>query len=219
VEKVIIRAATERTIVFRAENVRAIIAGRKTQARRLVSVRLAEHQTYPDFRKVDGMEAVYPCPYGGPGDHLWVRETIRRAPDGRWRYEADDRLVCPRRSNLERARTVGWSAGGSADVYPANCMPPWARRLVLEITDVRLQRLQDITIHDALAEGPPCWECDGPIDGVGKRGCACFNNRNAARASFVMLWERTHADTEPWASNPWVWAITFQKHEDAPQSR
>ncbi len=104
-----------------------------------------------------------------------------------------------------------------ADTYAAGYMPRGVARLVLEITDVRVQRLHDITIEDAIAEGPPCWSCGGPVDGVGTKGCVCFGSKNAARASFVMLWERSHAETEPWASNPWVWAITFRKIDGPPR--
>jgi hypothetical protein len=211
--------ATEKPIVFRGENVRAIIAGRKTQARRLVNLPLIDANRHLDFGKVNGRQAIGLCPYGSPGYRLWVRETIRRQTDGRWHYAADNELVTPSRSKVPPTHTVMSPDGVSEDAYPASYMPRWAARLVLEITDVRVQRLHEITIQDAVAEGPPCWACDGPVDGVGKKGCVCFENRNAARASYVVLWERTHAETEPWASNPWVWAITFRKIDNLPQER
>jgi hypothetical protein len=213
VEK-IIDSPTERPIVFRAENVLAIIAGRKTQARRLVDLRLE----ILALGKVNGTEALDLCRYGRPGERLWVRETIKREGDGRWRYAADNRPVRQRKFEGAPAGTTILPDGVSGAEYPASYMPRWAVRLVLEITDVRLQRLHDITLADAIAEGPPCWSCDGPIDGVGKKDCVCYGNTNAARPSFVMLWERSHSETEPWASNPWVWAITFRKIDRSRQS-
>lgn len=209
------KTATERPIVFRAENVRAIIAGRKTQARRVMNLELgdANHGRFAGDARDSRASGL--CPYGAPGDRLWVCETIRRERDGRWHYAADDTLVRPRKAP---PLTVMASHGVPADTYSDGYMPRWAARLVLEITDVRVQRLHDISIPDAIAEGPPCWSCGGPIDGVGAKGCVCFESKSPARASFVMLWEKTHAETEPWASNPWVWAITFRKIDGPPRN-
>ena len=89
-------------------------------------------------------------------------------------------------------------------------MPRWAARLMLDITDVRLQRLQDMSIEDAVAEGPSCWACGGPIDGTGRKGCLCFNAKTPARPAFALLWETFHEEREPWGSNPLVWVITFE---------
>jgi hypothetical protein len=197
---------TERPIAFRAENVLAIVAGRKTQARRLVD----PHPDGPSSEGVANMQGLDLCPYGSPGDRLWVSETIRRDNNGRWHYAADNELVSARKSKTAPL-TVAPLRGAPANTYTAGYMPRWAARILLEITDVRVQRLQDISIQDAVAEGPPCWSCGGPVDGVGMKGCACFGSTSAARPSFVMLWERSHAETDPWASNPWVWALTFRK--------
>jgi hypothetical protein len=197
---------TERPIAFRAENVLAIVAGRKTQARRLIDPR----PNGTSGEAIAKVPALGLCPYGGPGDRLWVSETIRRENNGPWYYAADNEPVPPRKFRTAPLKVVSLH-GAPADTYHAGYMPRWAARLLLEITDVRVQRLQDISIEDALAEGPPCWSCGGPVDGFGTKGCACFESKSAARASFVMLWERSHAETEPWASNPWVWALTFRK--------
>jgi hypothetical protein len=203
--------ALERPIAFRGENVRAIVAGRKTQARRLVDLQLDGANSEAHLTKVKSTQALGSCPYGGPGDRLWVSESIRREDDGRWHYAADNKLVVRARKIKIAPLTVLSPHGVPADTLAADYMPRWAARLVLEITDLRVQRLQDISIEDAIAEGPPCWSCGGPVDGIGKKGCVCFGSKSAARASFVMLWEQSHAETEPWTSNPWVWVLTFRK--------
>lgn len=82
-------------------------------------------------------------------------------------------------------------------------MPRFASRITLEITEVRVQRLQDITEEDALAEGIPL----GPIPGFPEvRGDQIFNN---ARAGYCQLWDSIHGDGS-WDLNPWVWALTFK---------
>lgn len=179
----------ERPIIFSSTMVRAILEGRKTQTRRIVRERDLPSPEYEYGR---------PCPYGVPGDRLWVRETwmpiasgqipgpVRygaayRADDGRkWREHttrvefADGREAGP--LHLEQAQH--WR--------PSIFMPHWASRITLEVTDVRVQRLQDISHDDAVAEG------------------------TAGRADFIGLWENING-RDSWKANPWVWAITFAR--------
>jgi hypothetical protein len=203
--------AVERPIIFRGENVRAIIAGCKTQARRVVKLPFHDPVSGNALSANEiGAAAARLCPYGAPGDRLWVCENLERKEDGRWYYAADDACLVPPREHERGAAKTLLPQGNTPESHPASYMPRWAARLILEITDVRVQRLQDISIDDAVSEGPSCWACGGPIDGVGKKDCVCYGTKSAARASFVMLWEVTHAESEPWAFNPLVWVLTFR---------
>lgn len=149
-----------------------------------------------------GFPRRYRCPYGAIGDRLWVKETWRPSKSaGDWdmdvRYEAD---------GLTRTVYDGefgardWSmpkAAARGNVSPL-FMPRWAARLVLEITEVRVERLNVISEADAQAEGsqePSLL----PIIG------ACWSERDA----FAKLWEHING-AGSWASNPWVWAVSFR---------
>ncbi len=223
--------ARERPILFSGAMVRAILDGRKTQTRRLLNVPPPpgttqlltgierEHDRWwpTDGRDYTG-DAIR-CPYGAPGDRLWVRETFAAAgqlvaydADG-WRGAVCDdgaggRLRIPhgfvstthddaiRRGNAEKlgARFGLQRFGGRW--RPSIHMPRWASRLTLEITGVRVQRLQDITEEDAIAEGVRL---------------APDQFAPSAVSAFAFLWDEINADRAPWASNPWVWAISFRR--------
>jgi len=211
----------ERPILFRGEMVRAILAGQKTQTRRLVKVDDGKVKLrgkgnawlYLDFDGVPGLswrpyggastrpyDPEAASPYGMRGDRLWVREAFRLRADqddkppsqdwwktGAW-YEADgncDPCGC---------------GGGAGRLRPSIHMPRWASRLTLEVTDVRVQRLQEISGNDVAAEmgWPPC-----------NRGPEC----PCARNMFRPAWDRIYGKRATWASNPWCWAITFRKVE------
>ena len=123
--------------------------------------------------------------------HLWVRETWGERDDGKVYYAADQEL-----GSLWVDR---WR--------PSIFMPRWASRLTLEVTEVRVQRLQDISEEDARAEGCP--------------GIGCYRNPNFTQLvtddgelpqeQFRKLWDSINADRAPWASNPWCWAISFRR--------
>lgn len=192
---------TERPILFQGAMVRALLAGTKTQTRRLVKpqpdTRPGMNCTRLIFKDRKGvmlldeaLEASEPrmylslCPYGKPGDRLWVRESgafaCREAPI----YAAD-------------GEQGGWKWA------PSIHMPRWASRILLEITEVRVQRLQDISEADARTEGyaigaPPC--TDDPV------------------GWYRRLWDSINAKTPgaAWADNPWVWAVSFQRIEATP---
>ncbi len=166
----------ERGILFSAPMVRALLSGAKTQTRRLTHWR-------PQ------------CPYGFPGDRLWVRET--------WAHDAD---------SLEDLRAMVEDIVGGSDCgpyyradgvhensglrwRPSIHMPRWCSRITLEITDVRVQQLQDITEDDARAEGVT----PEPGKNHGHVGAFCD------------LWESINGKRSTWASNPWVWAISFRR--------
>jgi hypothetical protein len=186
----------ERPILFSSPMVRAILAGTKTQTRRLVKpVRGFEHNNvcrpdmaadswavwwHGEFERVGCLQT---CPYGVPGDRLWVRETWQEnTPPSGYIYRADD---------VAGHIDSGWR--------PSIFMPREACRLRLEVTDVRVQRLQDISEQDAKAEGVPTRTY---TDGRGFE---------PATLGFRYLWDSINAKRAAWDSNPWVWALTFRR--------
>lgn len=197
----------ERPILFSAPMVRALLDGRKTQTRRVV--RAAEGCTVgvysQDGRGVvevvnveeDGDPADLPpiaCPYGVPGDRLWVRETFSI----KCGHEASEHAGCVLyyADEGERYKAV---LNASPPKKPSIFMPRWASRITLEVTKVRVQRLKEITGEDALAEGVV--EQNSEVDP------GAF-----ARVRFGFLWDSLNAKRGySWESNPWVWAITFRR--------
>ncbi|MBB3806370.1 hypothetical protein FHR51_002522 [Xanthomonas arboricola] len=146
------------------------------------------------------------CPFGKIGDRLWVRETThvdRTTSDSAElaRYSADRQPVCypvGTGNGYDGAWQLWWY---SRDTCSNIHMPRSACRLVLEITDVRVERLQAISEVDALAEGAMEWagEQDTPI--------RCLNTGDE-RIAFAALWDSTGGD---WDANPWVWVISFKR--------
>lgn len=216
----------ERPILFGGPLVRAILEGRKTQTRRVV--RDTDHWSCltgdcPHDRQSDCNKFMAAnCPYGVPGDTLWVRETWRaeELPDGLdgVRYAADGAFV-PIANTVEAADawTEAYANGKHGERWrPSIFMPRWASRLTLLVKSVRVERLQDITNEDARAEGIPCGdEAWHSVDGV-----AQFRDRfgwywngmrhNAPKFAFRAGWDTINGKRAPWASNPWVWAVEFE---------
>lgn len=200
----------ERPILFSGPMVRAILEGRKTQTRRIVKPQPADDVRTCNLpnNNVTGWESslrhsygpttVHVCPYGNPGDRLWVREKwaeMKWPPTGpRFVYSADkDCDFTPWRPSIH--------------------MPRWASRITLEVASVRMERLQDISEADAIAEGiervrgiergfkevTPLWKhyTDPSFQGADQRG------------SFRSLWQSINGP-ESWAANPWVWVVEFK---------
>jgi hypothetical protein len=202
----------ERPIIFRAEMVRAILAGRKTQTRRIVKPRHMATVGAEQFPIL----AMYPC--GSPGDRLWVRETCRaEAIDDEGlcgvRYVADGRFmpIANTREASDRWVQLYWYRGMEGATVPPIHMPRWASRITLEITDVRVERLQDISEADAVAEGckpiRPELVQDGLIVRLGR----------SAVEEFRLVWEQIHGGGS-WEKNPWAWVIEFKKLEQQEQA-
>ncbi len=206
-----------RPIIFTAASVRAILQGRKTQTCRVI--RFPPHTYEPTADWVQSIHqdgkgtwvawssdqadladftqraypdgGGFPCPYGSPGDRLWVRETWayvtlaanepadRLRPDGvpvHMLYRAD---AAP-----DWAEQVPWQS----PIF----MPRWASRLTLQIESIRALRLHTLTFEDIIAEGAP------------------FGNAATADDDFAVEWNAINARRGvPWTSNPWVWAVTF----------
>jgi hypothetical protein len=192
----------ERPILFSGPMVRAILAGRKTQTRRVVKPQprgdgittINEAPGWWDVAILPGgfdnggcmPIAEIKCPYGQPGDRLWVRETF--APNyfdtggtayrAEWRQYIDG--IC-----------------GEPAWKPSTHMPRRFSRITLEITDVRVERLQEISEADAIAEGA---QCPGVPASLTDRG------------AFAKLWNKINGPFA-WDDNPWVWVVAFRKSD------
>jgi len=206
----------EHPILFSGEMVRAILDGRKTQTRRLVRLPPGyEHgEVYGYEGSYNGRHCLacdpgpsraILCPFGVPGDRLWVRETWR---DGQYavgkEWDFDDRVGY--RASFVGDPALKWK--------PSIHMPRWASRLTLEVVSVRVERLQDITEADAQAEGVdsgapwfPPGQWSPPDEDPRQVG---YGRGNFALQNFRALWEHINGKRAPWASNPWVWVVTFK---------
>ncbi|BEA10517.1 TPA: hypothetical protein ACUK8L_000530 [Escherichia coli] len=201
---------TERGMIFNGEMVRAILDGRKTQTRRVVKFKPREPGLNLNFsglklghyRTGDASggyvlasrgamgcwnDKTYPvhCPYGQPGDRIWVRETFSAVPDH------DEPAGCS---------ALLYAADGNGPYgkwTPSIHMPRWASRILLKITDVRVERLNSISEEDAKAEGVPTECCV-----IGYKHFLGFRS----------LWKAIYGD-ESWQANPWVWVIEFKRIE------
>lgn len=204
----------ERPILFSDEMVRAILEGRKSQTRRVLKYQLPsgvevksvapwadglyriEHTPDPLPGGGQIIAARVCCPYGVPGDRLWIRES--------W-------------SCADPKREAEYPAAGEQDVYyratesypdqlrwrPSIHMPRWASRLILELTDVRVERLQEISEEDAKAEG---------VTLVCMKG---WEESRKYRIRFHEVWDELNAKRGfGWARNPWVWILTFKRVEE-----
>ncbi|HBO4454346.1 hypothetical protein CJU13_31080 [Pseudomonas aeruginosa] len=208
----------ERPILFTGPMVRAILEGRKTVTRRVVKPQPDFLGSMVDpntpFKTLDaGLHARITCPYGEPGDRLWVRETWHVGKPHDKTAPAD--ILAPLLAE-GRGITVLYTAGGWQSVGPAGReepiypddqplpdwagkgrpsihMPRWACRILLEITAVRVERLQDISDSGALAEGVSHSE---------------MHSGDSLVDVFARLWESTGGD---WAANPWVWVVEFKR--------
>lgn len=202
----------ERGMIFNAEMVRAILDGRKTQTRRPIKwkqtrfTEMAERDDgslWPWAEDCErGGDIWFACPFGEVGDRIWVRETfgwqIRRDPLG---GTGEFRVYRATTPDAVRYQTA---SGEVAPIkwIPSIHMPRWASRITLEITDVRVERLNAISEEDAQAEGvqPACYEITPP--------------EAAYRVSFGEVWRGIYGE-ESWEANPWVWVIKFKRVEEA----
>ena len=229
---------TELPILFNGEMVRAILEGRKTQTRRVVKPQPIWHDFTgtslscgPGF--VDYSGKLHRCPYGKPGSQLWVRETRFRfglwVTNGKtetgkqkWRFQP----------TTEEVHYAVEDNAALADVKKTSCrkngwyrrpsihMPRWASRINLLVKAVRVERVQNITEADAVAEGAYkghvclCPD-DQVIDQV--RYCGACGGRlvDVVEEHFRPLWDSTVKKKDlprfGWDANPWVWVVEFEK--------
>lgn len=193
----------EKGLIFNSEMVRAILDGRKTQTRRPVKFpvhdknlgcELAGNELAGELSAGNYLNSAF----GKPGDRIWVRETWNKY-GGLLTYRADHDWIDDMRK--ETVCTAKW--------VPSIHMPRWASRILLEITDVRVERLNAISEEDARAEGiidGGCLNCGEP------EPCGCANPEPDATDAFAYLWQSIYGQ-ESWNANPWVWVISFERIE------
>jgi len=186
-------AVKERPILFSGPMIRAILRDRKTQTRRAVNPQPWQEpdgalgwRSKGDYIEWNNGRGDL-SPYGVPGDRLWVRETwVPTSSEKSCVYRTDftDRIGHFWPSIAADPKDVTWK--------PSIFMPRWASRITLEITEVRVQRVQEISPDDIVAEGIP--------------------KHLNADTEYIRLWDFLNAKRGySWASNPWVWAIGFKR--------
>lgn len=197
----------ERPILFSGPMVRAILEGRKMQTRRVCkSIICTDLSDMPQhLTRYGAVATVAKCPYGQEGDRLWVRET--------WATYGMDALPDQERPLFYRADDVdrdGWATPPDLKWKPSIHMPRWASRITLEVTGVRVERLQDIRAHDAIAEGVE-------ISDLAKLHALALRkqgrNISAAVVEYGILWESINGPGS-WDVNPWVWVVEFKRVQE-----
>lgn len=202
----------ERPILFSAPMVRAILDGTKTQTRRQMKVQPDDNGTvtvgkiggsrgvaYIGNERSGGIVTRVPCPYGQPGDRLWVRETGWQRPERTPRmlregadtwapyyFDADEL------NDADREELKAWGFKRRPSIF----MPRQFSRLTLELTGIRVEQLQEISEADAMAEGVN-WQD------------RAWLSRFTARHVYTAVWERINGKGS-WAANPFVWVLEFQ---------
>lgn len=253
----------ERPILFSGPMVRALLEGSKTQTRRAL-----KEQPPEGCGKIEGPSMFAPtvfvrgeaqpgpevfgafsedgewsikCPYGQPGDRLWVREAWWQAGKTVFQYPGDDeggwggsnRIkfsadgAPPNEPNLEYPdglRNGAFSAAEPNRIWrkrPSIHMPRWACRILLEVVSVRVERLNDISNEDAIAEGLAAVSKDGKLvkygipdhDGL-PGGCDAgwpwVDWKHTPRNAFCQIWESING-AGSWDANPWVWCVEFKR--------
>lgn len=198
----------ERPIIFSGEMVRAILEGRKTQTRRVVKYNydvVGDDCGFPDYGFVDSrhreiVDILSRCPYGNPGDSLWVRET--------WSdYWMNEDVLDPRLRTIHYRSTWDKSLADDPLWKPSIFMPRWASRILLEVVSVRVERLHDITDNSSIAEGV-AWDNACPEE-VSSGWCP--GAYDTPRDAFSALWDSINAKRGyGWETNPWVWVVLFK---------
>lgn len=201
---------TERPILFSAPMVRAILDGTKTQTRRIAKGVATVHAvTGEPLAKLDSAGPRVSCPYGQPGDQLWVRETHAIVPRTAYAHSEGVQQTLRPDDPYEHDAAIyreGWTrSNGGFRWRPSIHMPRWASRISLEITRVRVERLQDISRADAMAEGirpfgdSNGWHVEHGIHYMGD-----------PEDSYFSLWEAINGPGSV-ESNPWVWVVEFRR--------
>lgn len=197
-------------IIFSGPMVQAILSGNKTQTRRILR-KQPQWVAYPNvpFSTPDANPiGIIPCPYGQIGSALWVREA--------WAYVQTEHhptgIRQPGVSWMCAIHRTGWS-GTSPKWRPSIHMPRWASRIALEVTRIRVQRLQEISAEDAIAEGivplslqagePGAWWTADPAAGPELHARSPYE-------AYRLLWEKIHGDGS-WDFNHWVWVVEFRR--------
>ena len=213
----------EHPILFKTEMVEAILSGAKTQTRRIVKLPtgyeiqktdicrevsptglkgrwgILAHDADPDLQ-VPQVKLI-PCPYGGIGDRLWVRETFAYVPATAYKHsDGVQQRLNPKDPVIAAIYRAGWDRCLPTAWKPSLHMPRWASRLLLEIVDIDIERLQDISEADAAAEGCDHSKSEAAIN---------IGWYIKPKKAFYQLWRSINGE-ESWDSNPWVWVVKFK---------
>lgn len=217
----------ERPILFNGDMVRAVLSGQKTQTRRVLKDPLDKtggqycvehadddpnmlvHIHSPKCEGYCDYVCSYSCPYGQPGDRLWVKKTHARHPQfAEVAYRADG-------EEFEDADGFTWHPKWTPSIF----MPRALCRIILEITDIRVERVQNITSDGAIAEGAyevrkvgdDIAHATWTMDGLDWR-------YDTPREAFAATWDSLYAARGlGWDVNPWVWVVTFKRAEEVCQ--
>ena len=178
----------DRPILFSAPMVRALLNGTKTQTRRVVK----RFEVRAGMPEPEMQSLLRCCPYGAPGDRLWVRETFAKID-----AQTQPWIETDYRATYTHGDRLGDSLGIKKRWTPAIHMPRAASRITLEVIGVRVERLQDISETDARAEG------------------AAAHNSPAAiltgyRQGYRLLWDSING-AGAWERNCWVWVVEFRR--------
>jgi hypothetical protein len=186
----------ERGIIMQGESVLGILEGRKSQTRRVIKPQptiITDQDHFRNYLQIHGRGVWFEgdpnktCPYGQPGDRPWVRETFCDLGAG------DNRIIYKASFDDLTAEMMRQSGHGTPIWKPSIFMPRWASRITLEIVNVRVERVQDISEEDAKAEGVTCPSFINP------------------RQAYYDLWDSINAERGyGWDVNPYVWVIEFK---------
>lgn len=211
-------AVREKPIIFSGAMVRAILSGAKTQTRRVVKPTIGPDAYWSKWEgecwRASGIIGDIPIPWrskilysphGDAGDRLWVREAWQAYEPQTRRFGGNSSLAGAQMRAYARPPIKGESIieyradrPGSACGWRSSLhMPRWASRLTLRITAIRVERLSDISNDDARAEG---------VDAIPDAPAALSH-----RTAFAGLWDKINGKTFPWAANPWVWCVSFER--------
>lgn len=232
----------ERPVLFSAPMVRAILDGTKTQTRRIMKPQLEivnveglfqswalpmkgnRHLLYPNAKQ----QVLDKCPYGKPGDRLWVRESwqcLLEAHNCKVGYAAtpDNWKNIDLEMLTQEQDEQAWHWAKKVGCAPSIHMPRWASRILLEILGVRVERLNDISEQDAKAEGLKAISKDGEtikygipdrdgLPGNDDLGWSWTDWKSSPVKAYSQLWERINGNGS-WDENPWVWVVDFKRIE------
>jgi hypothetical protein len=214
----------EKPILFSGEMVQAILDGRKTQTRRVMKPQpapgvlwggMVNDEAATDlgdhlFLSDNGNDYFMPCPYGKPGDRLWVRET--------WAFiDGDGEEISGEGEVIYKADSDRGLSQAPERWRPSIHMPRWASRITLEVTGIRVERVQEISDVDCIAEGtePICDDkrfCHGYPNDITPPDGSCEECSISPRGTFGFLWDSINGKRPGclWDSNPWVFVIEFR---------
>lgn len=208
-------ASRERPILFGAPMVRAILEGRKTVTRRALKLQPISQPEPTDsgtweIYRADELAGTIRCPYGQPGDRLWVRETWQgplvsseeMEADPSWHKDAtryQDPAHCAYRASGDSCEYVDPDDNFHCRWRPSIHMPRWASRILLEVTAVRVERLESISFDQARAEGYPK-----------EREAETGGSDMDAWLWFRSIWEEING-AGSYEATPWVWCVEFRR--------